>query len=32
MPIDATFPLGQFDGADTRLARPGKFGKIILLP
>ncbi|MEU0468199.1 zinc-binding dehydrogenase [Amycolatopsis sp. NPDC006131] len=32
VPVDAAFPLGQFADAYTRLAQPGKFGKIILLP
>lgn len=32
VPIDAAFPLDQFADAYARLAGPGKFGKVILLP
>ncbi|WP_027945302.1 alcohol dehydrogenase catalytic domain-containing protein [Amycolatopsis taiwanensis] len=32
VPIDAAFPLGQFADAYARLAGPGKFGKVIMLP
>jgi NADPH:quinone reductase len=32
VPLDATFPLDRFADAYARLAGPGKFGKVILLP
>ncbi|RJQ74471.1 zinc-binding alcohol dehydrogenase [Pseudonocardiaceae bacterium YIM PH 21723] len=32
VPVDATFPLDRFADAYARLAAPGKFGKVILLP
>jgi hypothetical protein len=30
--VDAVFPLDRFADAYARLAGPGKFGKVILLP
>ncbi|GAB2712693.1 zinc-binding dehydrogenase [Kitasatospora kifunensis] len=32
VPVDAAFPLDQYGDAYARLAGPGKFGKVILLP
>lgn len=32
VPVEAAFPLDQFADAYARLAGPGKFGKVILLP
>lgn len=32
VPVDAAFPLARFADAYARLAGPGKFGKVILLP
>ncbi|WP_274911012.1 alcohol dehydrogenase catalytic domain-containing protein [Streptomyces sp. WZ-12] len=32
VPVDATFPLDRFADAYARLAGPGKFGKVVLLP
>ncbi|GHE81671.1 zinc-binding alcohol dehydrogenase [Amycolatopsis deserti] len=32
VPVDAAFPLDQFADAYARLAGPGKFGKIVLMP
>ncbi|MFF4607388.1 alcohol dehydrogenase catalytic domain-containing protein [Streptomyces sp. NPDC001339] len=32
VPVDAAFPLDRFTDAYARLAGPGKFGKVILLP
>jgi NADPH:quinone reductase len=32
VPVDTTFPLDRFADAYARLAGPGKFGKVVLLP
>jgi NADPH:quinone reductase-like Zn-dependent oxidoreductase len=32
VPVDATFPLDRYADAYARLAGPGKFGKVVLLP
>lgn len=32
VPVDTAFPLDRFETAYTRLAEPGKFGKVIVVP
>ncbi|KUL46065.1 zinc-binding alcohol dehydrogenase [Streptomyces sp. NRRL F-4489] len=32
VPVDAAFPLDRYSGAYARLAGPGKFGKVVMLP